>query len=178
MLERAHRLPISLNDMPRDFMDEVQDALAVQDPHFELRDSCMWQEHAVEPKVDKTALLAADKQLACLNEDARRRAWEHDQLLLARDVAAISRMMESVEKSIRSQRTQRIMHLRSENTIGASIVSNYLKGHGVHKSGTDEQLSIYLDQDWGILDSSILSMFWASPHTLQGFKKIDIPVGD
>ena len=108
----------------RDFADEAVAFLLAKDPNFKPSDATMWQDHAPVPETtdDPTANLhlgTADDKLQNLSKDARQKAWEHDSLSLARDVAAIAKMHQQVLKNDKADRLRRVAHVRSENMIVA-----------------------------------------------------------
>ena len=104
----------------------------------------MWQDHAPPTdQLDPTTsvpLGAADDKLQNLSKDARQKAWEHDSLSLARDVSAIAKMHEKVVKNEKSQRLQRIAHVRSENIVGGSVVTHYMEQRAKHTGGAESDL--------------------------------------
>ena len=111
----------------------------------------MWQENAPVPDQtdDPTTNLhlgTADDKLQNLSKDARQKAWEHDSLSLARDVAAIAKMHQQVLKNDKADRLRRIAHVRSENMIGGSIISNHMEQHAKHLAGTENDLITGLEQ--------------------------------
>ena len=135
----------------RDFADEAVAFLLAKDPNFKPSDATMWQDHAPVPETtdDPTANLhlgTADDKLQNLSKDARQKAWEHDSLSLARDVAAIAKMHQQVLKNDKADRLRRIAHVRSENMIGGSVVSNYMEQHAKHIAGAESDLITCVEQ--------------------------------
>ena len=59
---------------------------------------------------------------------------------MARDVSAIAKMHEKVVKNEKSQRLQRIAHVRSENIGGGSVVTHLMEQHAKHTAGTEGDL--------------------------------------
>ena len=134
-------------EQPREHLEELQQIVSIMDPHFQVEQISFWQENLPQTSASKEALEQADRQLAALSDDARAKAWQHDKLMLARDVATISKVYDAVEKSARSKRVQRVCHMRNENAIGASVISGYLEKNGLHRSGSEEQCLAYLEQE-------------------------------
>ena len=99
-----------------------------------------------EPGESTSALNAADSKLTVLSEDARKAAWEHDTLQLARDCAQVGKMFQANEKSVRAERLRKITHMRQENSIGASLVESYMESHARHRSGSEQDLLVCVDQ--------------------------------
>ena len=102
----------------------------------------MWQEHApkTEEITKQAQLSAADDKLESLSKDAKQKAWQHDSLSLARDVAAIAKMYQQVQKDTNAERIRRVAHVRSENMIGASIINNHMEQHAKHMAGSENDL--------------------------------------
>ncbi|CAL1143924.1 unnamed protein product [Cladocopium goreaui] len=135
---------VKLGIMEGDFADDAANHLLAKDPNFKPSDSSMWQDNAPPTDtLDPTSgvpLGAADDKLQNLSKDARQKAWEHDSLSLARDVSAIAKMHEKVVKNEKSQRLQRIAHVRSENIVGGSVVTHHMEQHAKHTAGTEGDL--------------------------------------
>ena len=108
----------------------------------------LWADHlkAQPAVVEGSALDKANSRLESLSADARKAAWEHDCLLLARDTASIAKVFNACEKTERSERLKKITHMRAENTIGSNIVENFTSKHACHKSGTEADLLTFVDQ--------------------------------
>ena len=124
----------------------------MKDPNFKPSDASMWKDNApTPPEADpagQVPLDAADNKLEALSKDAKQKAWQHDSLSLARDVAAIAKMMQQVEKTAKAERLRRITHVRSENVIGASIISNHMEMHAKHLGGSEADLLHAVEQAW------------------------------
>ena len=116
--------------------------LLARDPGFQLHETILWHDNLqtikVEPGQPNSAMEAADSKLNALSDDARKAAWEHDTLQLARDCAQVGKMFQANEKSVRAERLRRITHMRQENSIGASLVESYMESHARHRSGSDK----------------------------------------
>ena len=139
---------------PRDFAEEAMDLLTTKDRNFKPADSTMWKDNASTPQESEAGpsqevpLDAADNKLDALSKDAKQKAWQHDSLSLARDVAAIAKMMQQVQKTEKAERLRRITHVRSENVIGASIISNHMEKHAKHLGGSEADLTHAVEQAW------------------------------
>ena len=134
----------------RDFMGEIGDILTTKDPCFNAMETALWNDH-VEKKVAPmdVALVEADSRLQCLSDDARKKAWEHDTLQLARDVASLAKLYSHCEKGERADRLKRITHIRSENTIGGSIVDDWMAKNACCRAGTESDLLNIVEQVFG-----------------------------
>ncbi|CAL1146706.1 unnamed protein product [Cladocopium goreaui] len=145
---------VELGILEGDFAEEAMDLLTTKDRNFKPADSTMWKDNASTPQESEAdpshevPLDAADNKLDALSKDAKQKAWQHDSLSLARDVAAIAKMMQQVQKTEKAERLRRITHARSENVIGASIISNHMEKHAKHLGGSEADLTHAVEQAW------------------------------
>jgi len=123
----------------RDFNDEANEALSIKDPSFQPSYLQFWTENLPSPTVD-TAFAAANAQIAQLNTDARKAAWEKDKLQLAKDCASLAQLCQQEMQSERSRRQQRILHIRAQNTIGASIIENFMERNLAFMHGQSHEI--------------------------------------
>ena len=134
----------------RDFLNEVNACLLARDPGFQVHETILWHDNLqkikVEPGQSNSAMDAADSKLNALSDDARKAAWEHDTLQLARDCAQVGKMFQANEKSVRAERLRNITHMRQENSIGASLVESYMESHARHRSGSEQDLLVAVGQ--------------------------------
>lgn len=131
--------------LARDFNNEADEALSIKDPTFQPQCLSLWQENVSPPKAD-AAFAAAERQLAVLNTDARKAAWERDNLVLAKDIALVGQLFQQESKSQRAERTQRVVHVRAQNVIGASIVSNFMSNNVAFLCGKSHDLAGRVDK--------------------------------
>ncbi|CAK9086813.1 Uncharacterized protein SCF082_LOCUS41059 [Durusdinium trenchii] len=109
----------------------------------------LWNDFRQKPVCDAPAddaLQKADSKLEALSVDARRKAWEHDTLQLARDVASLGRLLAASQQSQKAERMKKIMNMRSENTIGGSIIEDFMNRNACHRAGTEVDLLTITDQ--------------------------------
>ena len=132
----------------RDYNDELSEALGVKDPSFNVEELAIWRENSVRatPEVHSNAVAEAEKKLESLSADAKEKAYQHDSLAFARDVARIGELYQAMEKSERAARLQRITHIRSENCIGGQIVNAWMEGHAQHRTGSESDISLMVEQ--------------------------------
>lgn len=132
-------------------MAEVNDCLVAKDPRISVQETSMWHDNLQgsnqEEGAENGALAAADDKLSSLSEDARKAAWEHDTLQLARDCAQVAKMCQAVDKSLRADCLRKITHIRAENAIGGSVVENFMDHNARHRCGTETDLLLTVDQD-------------------------------
>ena len=123
------------------------DALTAKDPDFRVTDMAIWSDHCQAQKgaLTDSAVEKANHRLESLSADARKAAWEHDCLLLAKDTANIGKLFALSEKSERAERLKRITHMRAVNTIGSNIVEAFMAKHACQKAGTESDLLTIVD---------------------------------
>ena len=129
-------------------MTEINEVLTAKDPDFRVKEMSLWGDHCQSrpAAVGDTALEKANSRLESLSADARKAAWEHDCLLLAKDTANIAKLFSACEKSERAERLKKITHMRAENTIGSNIVESFMSKHACHKAGSESDLLTFVDQ--------------------------------
>ena len=99
----------------------------------------------------KTKFDKADAQVTALAADARKAQYEADTLALARDVAQIGQLHRQVLKTESAARTELVLHLRSQNTIGASLISDWMMNNMAVQSGLAKEMVSALDRVWVLL---------------------------
>lgn len=107
-----------------------------QHPHFRPADTDMWADHMQNPSsAGKNSLEAADGQIDKLEMDKNKAHFEADALSLARDAAQCAALFQKTQQTERSRRLAKVMHLKQENTVGASIVASYMEKSCKHIGG-------------------------------------------
>ena len=81
--------------------------------------------------------------------DARKAQFEADTLALARDIAQIGAIYKEVTKSENARRLEKVVHLRAQNVIGASIVSDFMANNLAVVSGVIKDQMASIDRVWG-----------------------------
>ena len=128
----------------------MNDILAIKEPGFEVKHTQMWVENAPARKKEEAAFINVDTTLTKLNTDARKAAWERDRMKLARDVAQLGKLYKATVESERAVRLEKVLHLKHQNTIGASLVSSYMAQNVQHRSGKQGELEVAVDKDWTV----------------------------
>lgn len=67
-----------------------------------------------------------DSKLNLLSKDSRKMAFEQDCLRLTRDVAQLGCLYEEESRNARSNRLKKVLHLRHQNRVGGTEVSNFM----------------------------------------------------
>ena len=85
--------------------------------------------------------LVNDK-LSDLNRDARQSMYQADTLSIAHDIAQVGNLYKAMAKTEHAKKTEKLMHLKSQNTIGASIVSDFMANNlAVHCGVLKDQIA-------------------------------------
>ena len=130
----------------RDYHDELGAFWpAVRGPghHAILRFGSTMPPKEVDPSLQ---LAAVDDKANELCSEAKRCQFESDSLALARDVAQLGNMLRAVARSEESVRTERILHLKNQNTIGASICAEFMANNCAVMSGVVKQQLQHVDR--------------------------------
>ena len=128
----------------RDFNAEADNALMSLDPAFDPKETPMWKENAPEEKDEMMErMVEVNEQVSDLTRDARQNMFTADTLSLAHDLAQVGKLYKAVTKSEHAKKTEKLMHLKSQNTIGASIVSDFMANNlAVHSGVLKDQLAL------------------------------------
>ncbi|CAK9051467.1 Uncharacterized protein SCF082_LOCUS28243 [Durusdinium trenchii] len=106
----------------------------------------LYAEHAPTPAptvATDAKINAADDQVTDLCKDARRAQFAADSLSLARDTAQLGMLYNEVSKSEAAERTEKVLHLKNQNAIGASIVADFMTGNlAIHSGPVKDQLNL------------------------------------
>jgi hypothetical protein len=68
-----------------------------------------------------------DDKLESMSKDARKTAFQQDCLKLTRDVAQLGVLYQEQTQSERSNRLQKVLHLKHQNNLGASSISKFME---------------------------------------------------
>ena len=123
----------------RDYHDELGSILTCREGSWSPRHTLIWIDHAPKEVDPSLQLAAVDDKANELSSEAKRCQFESDSLALARDVAQLGNMLRAVTRSEESVRTEKILHLRSQNTIGAAICSEFMTNNCAVMSGVVKQ---------------------------------------
>ena len=124
--------------------------LGTLNPAFDVKESQIFLDNAPEvPDPVQKRMEFADERVNVLNQDARKAQFEADTLCLARDLAQIGSIYKEVEKTEHAKRTEKLVHLRAQNTIGAAIVSEFMGQNMAVMSGVLKEQLAAIDRVWG-----------------------------
>ena len=118
--------------------------LAVLDDGFRIEETNLWLENVPKPKETvSTKVAATDATVDNLTLNARKAQFDADCLSLARDAAQLGQLMKAVSSSEQAARTEKVMHLRHQNSIGAGIVAEHMASHvAVHSGNIKDQVAL------------------------------------
>lgn len=135
----------------RDFHSDVDTWLACADSTWKPETTSIYAEHmpAVSAPDHTQEIAAADAKHSVLTADAKKAQYTADTLALARDVAQIGHLFKAVVSSEHARRTDKILHLRNQNAIGASIISDWMNQHMSIHCGPVKSLQNIIDRVWG-----------------------------
>lgn len=130
------------------------------DPHFKIEDTSMWKEHAPKPtETVATKVAAADSEVDNLTKESRKAQFDADCIALARDCAQIGQLVKEVNKCDQTARTERVLHLRHQNTIGAGLVSEYMATNIALGSGSVKDQQSLMDRARCLGKTRLYSLF-------------------
>ncbi|CAK9000312.1 Midasin (Dynein-related AAA-ATPase MDN1) (MIDAS-containing protein) [Durusdinium trenchii] len=84
------------------------------------------KEHMPAAAPSKVTFDLVDQRLETMSKDSRKMAFDADCLKLTRDVAQLGRLYDEEAKNARSNRLQRVLHLKHQNCLGGKVVSSYM----------------------------------------------------
>ena len=128
----------------RDFNTDAEQALGCLDPDFRPEETVIFKEHApvVEDKM-KEKLQTCHQQVSSLTQNAKNAMYTADTLSLAHDLAQIGNVYKAIGKNEHAKKTEKVLHLKSQNTIGASIVADHMATNcAVHSGVLKDQISV------------------------------------
>ena len=132
----------------RDFNDELKDALEWQMASFQPSDLGMWQDNLAELSKKTSCLDDADGKIGELELSKNKALFEADALSLARDAAQCANLFQKTQQNDRALRLAKVMHIKQENSIGASLVAAHMDKSCQHIGGPMTVLQPALDQEW------------------------------
>ena len=116
------------------------------DPCFEIEDTQLWQEYAPQKKTEEKAFTQIGSKLSQLDQDSRKIQWERDTLSLARDAATLGQLFQAESKSDRARKSNRLLHVKAQNRLGANLVSAFPEKNAIFRAGNQGQLEGELDK--------------------------------
>lgn len=144
---------------PRDFHDELKPMTECQHPGYRPADTDVWRENMQDHSVTSKVLDDADGTINKLELDKNKAAFQADSLILARDAAQCAALYQKTLQSERSARLAKVMHLKQENSVGATIVAKHMEKECKHVSGPMSYIGPAMDQECLKLGCDSLHVF-------------------
>lgn len=139
----------SLSLALRDYTADADDALGCLEETFQPQATTIYKEHMPEDK-DRAAeqLKQVETQVSTFNHEAKVAMYAADTLSLAHDLAQIGNVYKAISKSEHARKTEKVLHLKAQNTIGAAIVQDFMANNMAIGSGVlKDQISL-VDRVW------------------------------
>ena len=145
----------------RDYHEELKSALMVMDPAFQIEELNMWKENIpnAQPMCDGQ-LCKADDKIDELVLSQNKLSFDADALALARDAAQLATLYREEQKTDRSARLAKVLHLKQQNQIGSSLTMDFMRKRCHHVAGPVQDLNNALDK----VEGSNMNYFPCSPH--------------
>eukprot|EP00435_Cladocopium_sp_Y103_P067720 s619_g30.t1 len=127
-----------------DYTADADSALGCLDQSFRPEETTIYKEHMPE-QMDQVAeqLKTVDSKVSSFNQEARLAMYQADTLSLAHDLAQIGNVYSAIAKSEHARKTEKVLHLKSQNTIGAAIVAEFMASNMSIGSGVlRDQISL------------------------------------
>lgn len=166
---------------PRDYHEELKGALMVMDPAFQLSDLNMWKENIPNSQqMSDGELCKADDKIDELMLSQNKLSFDADALALARDAAQLATLYREEQKTDRSARLAKVLHLKQQNQIGSTLTMDFMRKRCYHVAGPVQDLSNALDKVEGLKHECfpcsspilpILQSIWKRGR-LEGFEAI------
>ena len=149
----------------RDYNSDADSALSALDPQFSFEDTSLFKEHKpVEKDPVKERMATVDAQVSVLTQESRKAQFDADCLALARDLAQVGSMCKVMEKSERAKHQEKVLHIRNQNKIGASIVNEFMMNNlSVHAGVVRDQTNV-ISRVWFMNKNDIYTVLFESKH--------------
>ena len=110
----------------------------------------MYKEHMPEENdMVQEKLVEINQDVSDLTRDAQKSMYTADTLSLAHDIAQLGNLYKAISKNEHAKKMEKTLHLKNQNTIGASIVSEYMAGNmAIHSGVTKDQVNL-IERVWG-----------------------------
>ena len=125
----------------------------------------MYKEHMPEENdMVQEKLVEINQDVSDLTRDAQKSMYTADTLSLAHDIAQLGNLYKAISKNEHAKKMEKTLHLKNQNTIGASIVSEYMAGNmAIHSGVTKDQVNL-IERVWGSKkipnDVGFWNQFW------------------
>ena len=131
----------------RDYNSELTEVLTLKDVGFQPHQLQLWCENVLKKSQPlETGFETMDSQINQLDKDAREAAFLQDTLKLARDCGQLAQLYKAETQHDRAVRLQKVTHLKTQNTVGASFIQHYMTLNVRHVAGRQGELEVALDE--------------------------------
>lgn len=114
-----------------------------QDPLIQLESLNMWVENlpqASNASANPQFMDKADNKINQLVQSQQQLQFDADSLALARDASQLASLYKEEQQSERANRLAKVMHLKTENNMGSSIITQHMLQYCHHVSGPKNEL--------------------------------------
>lgn len=120
----------------------------------------MYKEHMPEENdMVQEKLVEINQDVSDLTRDAQKSMYTADTLSLAHDIAQLGNLYKAISKNEHAKKMEKTLHLKNQNTIGASIVSEYMAGNmAIHSGVTKDQVNL-IERVWGSKKYQMMLVF-------------------
>ena len=134
----------------------------VMDPAFQIEELNMWKENIPNAQLMSDGQLCkADDKIDELVLSQNKLSFDADALALARDAAQLATLYREEQKTDRSARLAKVLHLKQQNQIGSSsLTMDFMRKRCHHVAGPVQDLNNALDK----VEGSNMNYFPCSPH--------------
>ena len=109
----------------------------------------MWKEHVPSAQpMDANQLAQADSKLDKMAQSQNKLTFDADCLALARDATQLAVLYREEQKTDRSARLVRVLHLKQQNQIGSNLTMDFMLKKCQHVAGPQTDLHAALDKAW------------------------------
>lgn len=132
----------------RDFHHELEVAVLQADPKFQLQDLGFCAEFvkamALNGHVEDTQ--SQDETVQEKSAAAETATYDADRCRVSHDVAKFAAYQAMAEKRLKKLHVLKVLHLRSQNDLGAKIVDSHMRKWSVHVLSSLEQADVHVDE--------------------------------
>eukprot|EP00435_Cladocopium_sp_Y103_P058278 s510_g20.t1 len=127
-----------------DYTSDADSYLSYLESAFDPKETAMYKEHMPEQHdLVKEKLNEVNQEVSDLTREAQQSMYTADTLSLAHDIAQLGNLYKAVSKNEHAKKMEKTLHLKAQNTIGASIVSEYMANNlAVHSGVLKDQLNV------------------------------------
>ena len=131
----------------RDFHEEFKGLVLSMDPYMKPEHTSMWLDSVPATKQGGASQIVQCEAAINQRQAAQNKlAFEADALALARDASMLGSLYQQECKTERASRIAKVLHLKQENALGSTIVSNYMAEQCKHVYSPTKELLPHIDE--------------------------------